>query len=328
MIESTNNQVELPKIRFYGDRKRRSSKSVQIIDLDKSFENNNGDAGDSFRNTENGNSIENQNGDENGNNGNNNDENFNNNNDFNCLDSNNTLQNGNVILEMQEAVQNIPIDGQIIDANVERLTTEELMEYQQEACDLNDEIVDEIKTESDVQDNIDEMEVDQTPITKMEQSVNGQDTEMINADEINPKVEEMTNEIGPNVEETKTVDNIDAKVSESDIKVSKSDPELDASIGRGKKDSDVELLNDTPEKIDLTLDDDDDDVEKVEPNQISIIKDDDKLDVDPVEQNNDSEPEQEQDEEDQKSENEQSPVADRSISQSITLKEPTIVLLE
>jgi len=376
MMESTDNEVELPKIRFHGDRKRKASKSTQFIDLDKSFEANNGNDGDSFRIPENGIGIENGNGNENGSNGNNNDENFNNNNDFNCLDSNNTLQNGNVIQEMQEAVQNIPMDGQFVDANIERITTQEIMEYQQEAYlhELDDEIFDGAKTESADP----EMEVDQTPQIETEQTGYGQDVEMANVDEMIPKVDEIENdskfdelkneskfdEMAPKVDEIKIDSKVDEMSSnifendaqvlendtkfdeldplESDIKANESDSEVyenveqnlgsdvkvnksDASITRENTDSDIEIINGSPEKIDLTADEFDDDDKEEEPNnQSSGIKH--ELDTDPGEQSNDQEPEKKE-HENQTSENVQQSIADR-LSQSITLKETIIVLLD
>lgn len=383
MMESTDNEVELPKIRFHGDRKRKASKSMQFIDLDKSFEANNGNDGDSFRIPENGNGIENGNGNENGSNGNNNDENFNNNNDFNCLDSNNTLQNGNVIQEMQEAVQNIPLDGQFADANIERITTQEIMEYQQEAYlhELDDEIFDGAKTES--ADT--EMDVDQTPQIETEQSGNSQDVEMANVDEIAPKGDEIKNdskfdelkneskvdeikidskvdEMAPKVDEMNSmVDEMDSNIFEndaqvlendtkldeldpleSDIKANESDSEVyenvaqslesdvkvnksDASIAKENTDSDIEIINASPEKIDLTADEFDDDDKEEEPNnQSSGIKH--ELDTNPGEQSNDQEPETNE-QENQMSENVQQSIADR-LSQSITLKETIIVLLD
>lgn len=153
MMELSNNQIELPKIRFYGDRKRKSSKSVQLVNLDSSLEdNNNGNIDKTFHVPENGHSAV----FENGNNGNNNDETFNNNNDFNCLDSNNILQNNNVIHENQEAVHNISKDEEYVEAEVERISTQEMIEYEQQCCIEDDGNIDSI-----LLDTSDEMEVDE-----------------------------------------------------------------------------------------------------------------------------------------------------------------------
>ncbi|KAL7024594.1 hypothetical protein ACKWTF_013116 [Chironomus riparius] len=342
VMEANNNHVELPKIRFYGDRKRKSSKIVQYVDLDSSVENNNNNNNnenmdDTFRVPENGNGINGNN-----NNANNNDENFNNNNDFNCLDSNNILQNGNAMLENQDAVHNITRDEEYIEANVERVTTQELMDYQQE-CYFHEDG----KTESVVLDTSDEMDVNESPDNGIEtaetvkKEANGlksdaetpnNDVNDINEDANVRKVDSNFHDSFSKFLQSKKTIN-DPEVVKSDEDIQKSDKtikEKDLNIQSDKKLPEIEVekkdsessleIYESPPKIDLTLDDCDDNEEEPN-NKISDIIKDDEMDIESAKQNNDD-----QEPENQKSENMQS-IADR-ISQSITLKESTSVLLD